>query len=125
MEQHTKEPTIQDAPGTELVYLASPYTHECPLVVSDRHWRTMAFVARHLVAGRLVYSPIVYAHTMALRHTMPTSHEWYWIFNKTMIDRCDVVWILRLDGWEQSVGVCAEINYAEMTGKPIKYWPSE
>ena len=125
MEQHTKEPTIPDASRTELIYLASPYTHENPLVVADRHRATMAFVAKHLLDGRFVYSPIVYAHTMAMRHVMPISSEWWWAFNKSMIERCSVVWVLCLENYQHSRGMRDEIDYAEFLDKPVKYWPNE
>ena len=125
MEQHTKEPTLQDAPGTELIYLASPYTHENPLVVADRHRSTMTFVAKHLLDGRFIYSPVVYAHTMAMRYSLPSSAEWWWAFNKTMIERCNVVWVLCLAGYEHSRGVRDELDYAEVLDKPIKYWNVE
>ena len=40
-------------------------------------------------------------------------------FYETMIDWCDQLWVLMLDGWEDSVGVQAEIEYAERLDKSI------
>lgn len=125
MEQHTEEQTPRVAPGTELIYLASPYSHENFVIVNARYRDTQDFVARHLAAGRFIYSPIVYAHPLAVRHNLPTSAEWWWAFNKTMIDHCDMIWVLCLRDWENSRGVRDEIDYAEIIGKLVKYWPSE
>lgn len=40
---------------------------------------------------------------------------------KSLISKCDELWVLKIDGWEQSKGVSAEIEYAESLNIPIKY----
>lgn len=39
----------------------------------------------------------------------------------TFISRVDEVWVLTSDGWLDSKGVQAEINFAKAIGKPVRY----
>lgn len=40
---------------------------------------------------------------------------------RTIIERCDQVWVLQFDGWDSSVGVRGEIDHATLHNKPITY----
>ena len=37
------------------------------------------------------------------------------------IDASDEVWVLKMPGYTESVGICAEIDYAMKWGKPVKF----
>ena len=120
MESNTKKQEALFEAEYDLIYVASPYSHQNKEVESVRYGQVADFVQRHLKEGRLVYSPIVYAHALALRHALPTSAEWWWLFNKRMVEKCDRMWVLCLNGWENSRGVRDEIEYAKIIGKPVK-----
>lgn len=104
-----------------MIYLASPYTHPDPAVQQMRYEQAMAAQVQLLLRGFHVYSPIVACHPMALAYELPTDAWWWLHYNNDMIHRCRSVYVLRLDGWEQSVGVAEEIKYAEANKIPVFY----
>jgi hypothetical protein len=46
-------------------------------------------------------------------------------YDRKFLERCDEVVVLMLDGWEESVGVQAEIRIAGELGKPVRYLAPE
>jgi hypothetical protein len=82
----------------------------------DRYNAVQDFIAKHQDEyDQMLYSPIVHYHHMAVAHKMPTNWEWWWKLNKEMLDHCTTILELRIDGWETSKGMQAEIKYAEET----------
>jgi len=111
-----------------LVYLASPYSHQNPEIESKRYHAVMRAAVRMLGEGVPVFAPIVYSHPMVPYANFIWDGEGEnGLFDKRsdfdyrMIDACDVLCVLMLDGWEESVGVSAEIEYAQKAGKFIEY----
>lgn len=104
-----------------MIYLASPYSHPDPAVRQERYEQTMAAQAFLLREGRYVYSPIVASHPMALAHDLPTDAGWWKKYNHGMMNVCSEVFVLRLDGWDTSVGVLDEIAFALHYGIPITH----
>ncbi len=110
-----------------MIYLASPYSHPSADVRHDRFLAAKASTLRLLKAGHLVFSPIVYGHQFA--DLLGTDSGWRTLALvqrilrcfPAMIDCCDELWVLKLDGCFQSSGVWNEIEYANATGKPVKY----
>ena len=99
-----------------MIYVASPYTHPDRNVREQRYHDVMRFIAEHQTEyDQMLYSPIVHYHDMAVFHDLPTNWEWWWDKNKQMMDLASAVLELRIDGWETSKGMQAEIKYAEET----------
>ncbi len=69
----------------------------------------------------LVYSPL--SHHFAVRDRFPHSWSFWEKPSIGMLDKCDVMMILMLDGWRDSVGVTAETEHAIATRKQILYVP--
>ncbi len=70
--------------------------------------------------GHFIYSPIVHFHPIACLHDLPRDVDFWWEFNKDMIERCDEFWVLTLPGWENSIGILKETELASELGKPVK-----
>ena len=110
----------------KLIYLASPYSHDDPHVIERRVRQVQAAAARLIELGHLIFSPIVYTHPIAEMtsfapvNTAEAMSGWM-DYDKAMIDKCDELWVLELDGWAQSRGVEAERNHALNTGKTIRH----
>ena len=68
-----------------------------------------------------VYSPIAHWHPIALAYKLPTDSGYYRSMNEAMIRVCDQFFVLMLDGWHKSIGVQAEIDYAESIGSVPQY----
>ena len=96
----------------EMVYLASPYTHKDPSVEEWRYRAVLVATAILTARGVNVFSPIVYSHHLA--RVLPQqlyTHDFWLNFDKKFMDRCEVLSILSLPGWDKSDGVNTEFNY--------------
>lgn len=102
-----------------MIYLASPYTHRDPLVMDYRHEAALMFTSEQLQRGHTVFSPIVYGRQFeaVLGHTF---QDWK-SFNDIMLSRATQVWVLKLDGWDESRGVMYEIGEAQRLGIDIYF----
>jgi hypothetical protein len=102
-----------------MIYLASPYSHPDKAVEAERYQQTMRAFAELCLAGAIIYSPIVSCHPAAVAYGMPTDAAWWARFNREFMFCCDRLVVLRLPGWEESVGVRDEITFfAERGIKP-------
>ena len=70
-----------------------------------------------------VYSPIVSNHEVAKHHDLPKDWAYWEKIDFMFIDACQELWVLMMEGWEESKGVQAEIKYAQARDIPIKYIP--
>lgn len=103
-----------------LIYLASPYSHNSAAVRLARYLAARFVTITEIKAGTAIFSPIVYGHDMETQ--IGTAFEPWRAINDAMIEKCDEVWVLCLDGWQQSRGVRYEIEFASALEKPIKYF---
>jgi hypothetical protein len=105
-----------------MIYLASPYTHPDPDVVAQRVLETQRnAVALWVEHNVFVFSPIMHWHHAAVEQDLPTDAESWQGYNEHMMRFCEAVYVLCLDGWENSKGVAAEIRYAQLLHLPIIY----
>ncbi len=107
--------------GSAVVYLASPYSHP-DVQVRDARFHAVCRVAAMLsAAGVLVYAPIAHGHAIALAGQLPTDFAYWEALDRAMLAACGRVVVVTLPGWENSVGVQAEIRIATAMGLPIRY----
>jgi hypothetical protein len=103
-----------------MVYLASPYSSPDTLVRQARFDAACRAASALIRQGKSVFSPIVYSH-VPCQYGLP----WYWGFwqqhDLAFLAMCDEVVVLKLDGWQQSVGIQAEIAAAKAFGKPVSF----
>jgi len=104
-----------------MIYLASPYSHAEERVRVRRYLYTREFVYRQLAKGVPLVSPIVYCHQFARDFDAPTDAVSWLPLNAALIEAAKGLWVLKLDGWEDSVGVKMEIEKADLLGLPITY----
>lgn len=108
-----------------MIYLASPYSH---LNARVREWRfheVCRAAAALLRAGVTVFSPIAHSHSIACCG-VPSCWEFWSQVDREFLLRCDVLAVLTLPGWRESIGVQAEINLAQESGLPVVFVaPSE
>ncbi|MEM7504885.1 MAG: DUF1937 family protein [Pseudomonadota bacterium] len=105
----------------QVIYLASPYGH-------PQHWvrvkraRLAARATAHFIArGHQVISPIAHGHAVSLEdiEELITADQWY-DYGFRLLEQCNELWVLRLSGWQHSIGVQAEIKLAADKGLPRK-----
>ena len=106
-------------------YLASPYSSVDADVREERYHKVMCHSANLLKKGIIAYSPIVYSHEMSKKFEMPSDADFWWFFNKIMLDKCDVLMVYKMQDWDKSKGVKQEIDYALENDIPIVYCEEE
>lgn len=105
---------------SKLIYLATPYSHEDPLVRLARYEIAVEATSTLFRKGFFVYSPIVHGHPITVKgfgHQFTDWAQW----NELMIWRSDQMVVVQMLGWETSKGIAAEVKIAERLGKPVYY----
>lgn len=106
------------------IYLATPYTNKNKMIMNFRY--IFVNYAASLLMDKpyefVVFSPITHCHEIALNHKLPTTWDFWSAYDFYFIDVLNEVWVFMQDGWKESVGVQAEIDYARKNNKPIVYF---
>jgi len=103
-------------------YLASPYSVDADYELMRLRYKcVMKKTAELTREGFAVFSPIVNSHILSTRYAMPTTFDFWAKIDYEFIAVCSEVWVYKMDGWEDSVGVQKEIEYAQSLGKTVKY----
>lgn len=103
-----------------MIYLASPYSHPDAAVRQMRYEIARSVTVWAVHRGHIIFSPIVYGHDLAKQGETPGDWRFWQHFDEEMIALAAQVWILTIDGWQESVGVTAERELARKLGKEIK-----
>ena len=109
-----------DSTKAPVAYLATPYSH------SDHNIQRIRFLQVTWMASELLrqniytYSPITHNIAMNAMGIFGDFKDWM-SFDHSMLERCDRLLVLQLQGWEDSKGVAAEIACAKELGMPIEY----
>jgi len=104
-----------------MIYLASPYSHEDPAVREKRYHAAMEATARLINNGIHIISPIVHGHAMAEKHNMKGDFQFWNEYCIDMMLMCESILVLKLPGWQNSIGVTAEIKEARKHGIYVMY----
>lgn len=101
-----------------MIYLSIPYAgHE---YVSFRV--SCAMAAKLVEAENVVIAPIIHGHALSEHGHMLDHGRDFWLKHDLEILRhCNQVVVVKLKGWEESVGVQAEMAEARKLGIPIIY----
>jgi hypothetical protein len=103
-----------------LTYLASPYSHHDKQIQERRFQAACWQAALMLQAGKLVFSPIAHTHPIAA-YGLPGDWSFWQAYDRAMLERCNELAVLQLDGWEESIGVQAEIIIAKELNLPVQF----
>ena len=104
-----------------LVYLATPYSHPDRAVRVQRFEIANRVAAEMMRAGIHVFSPISHTHPIAEAGELPKGWEYWEAYDRAILVACVEVCVLQQNGWEESIGVTAEIAIAKEMGLPITY----
>lgn len=102
-----------------LVYLAQPYTHPTITVQYERYFHAKRVSANLRLQGVLIYSPIAETHAQAEEFSLGKEFDYWQTYCLRMVMACDALVVLKLPGWEWSVGLAAELSLARAAGKKI------
>jgi len=119
-EEETKDETCTED-QKPLTYLACPYSDD------DREVRLARFDAVNRVASELmrqglhIFSPISHTHPILESGGLPCGWDYWAAYDRAVLSVCNKLIVLKLDGWERSIGVTAEVQIAVEMGLPIEY----
>jgi len=101
------------------IYLASPYAHADAEVREARYRAARECAIRFMRQGLCLYAPIVHNHPLASE--LPADHEYWMKMDLPILRRADELWVLKIDGWQQSRGVAREIKEATECRMPVRF----
>ena len=104
-----------------MIYLASPYTHPDECVEGCRFEAVCVAAAALMRRGHHIFSPIAHTHPIKEAGGLPQTWAYWHLYDRWYLDRVDEVWVLTLEGWADSTGVCAERDIALARGIPVRY----
>jgi len=103
----------------EMIYLASPYSHPDRNLVNERVGITRQCCAALINKKFCVWSPILMTHGIA--YGLPTDAKFWMEYNFDFIRRCEYIFVLKIPGWDTSVGVAEEIAVAKSLFIPVRF----
>lgn len=68
-----------------------------------------------------LFSPIMHNHQASIFCDINGNWDFWKTFCINMLDKCDEMYVFMIDGWESSVGVWAEIEYALNNNKKLYF----
>lgn len=105
----------------KLIFVSTPYSHEDEDVKMDRQLTVKAYVAKLMNEGLFAYSPIASCLDLAKKHDLPTDWDYWNNYCEAMLERCDIMHVIMMEGWDVSTGVKEEIAIATELNIPIIY----
>jgi len=103
------------------VFVSSPYSDPDQNVIEERVKVAQRYVAQLASNDILAFSVLAYIHPILKDHPLPTDYEFWKDLCVRGMEMCEVVHVLCIEGWEDSVGVQDEIEIARSLKKRIVY----
>ena len=110
-----------------LIYLASPYTRHGLAGAAKRSAETRRFemvakaAAFFMDQGHHIFCPIAHTHPLWQYGLQKKNGDWWLDQDFAILKHCNQLWVYMLEGWKESYGVQAEMQYAREQGMPIYY----
>ena len=106
-----------------MIYIACPYNHADPNVREFRFKAVSTYAGSLMLNGSKVFSPISHSHPIHVNtpNGLPKTWEFWRIHDLHMLAKCSILHVYKLQGWLESVGVGAEIEFACDLRIPITF----
>lgn len=102
-----------------MIYLASPYSTPEDGTTREQRYRLVRRATEVWIKQNyVIFSPIVYTHHLNIGGV--DARTWKQ-FNDAIQKTCSSLWVLKIPGWDKSVGVLGEIELAVSIGQRIEY----
>ena len=121
----TKTDTIPRATKTDtmrVVYVACPYSDPVPAIMKDRHDKATQYAAQLIEDGAIAFSPLTHSRPM-VQYMEEHGEDWetWRTVDLAFLSMCTEIHVLRLPGWDSSVGVLSEVQEARRHGIKVIY----
>jgi len=103
-----------------MIYIAVPYSHKNKETVLDRVEKFCRADAIFIASGLITVSPIS-KHFILDYQNLPGNWIYWQRYSFELLKNCKGIIVLMLEGWEESIGVACEIEYAKNSSIPIYY----
>lgn len=107
-----------------LYYLASPFTHTQKEIMRMRTEIAIDVSIKLVNADYIIFSPIAYNGSW-IDKGVRGDWEFWKEFDLKIISKCEGVIVLTMPGWENSVGVTEEVEFAKEMAIPVYYLSPE
>lgn len=105
-------------PTGALAFLSTPYSLRPDL--NRAHVEACTIAGKLMRAGIHIFSPIAHGHVAGIFGVIdPFDHEFWLAQNEPMLQRCDILIVANMEGFEVSKGIEHEVNTFVRLGKPI------
>jgi len=102
--------------GPKRIYLAIPYSG-----MEEQSFEASCRIAAKLMnEGHIVFSPIAHSHPLVAHGAPQGDHDFWMKQDLAVLEHCDEMHIVCLDGWRESRGVGVEIVFAREHNIPIE-----
>lgn len=110
------------APAAEgFWYLATPYS-KFPAGLEAAHKAACEYAATLIKSGVRIYCPIAHTHPIAVFGNIdPYSHAIWLPADRPFMDNAVGLIVVKMTGWEKSIGITEEIKTFKKAGKPILF----
>lgn len=118
---HKMKTELPKIKANKLYYLATPYSHP------NKGVKTCRGVIAELIGSKLVemgyhiFGPIAESSQYTKYTDIGGNWEFWSTHDRLMLERCDGLIVCTLKGWEESIGVTAEIAHATELNIPVYY----
>lgn len=102
-----------------LYYLASPYSHPSKRTMTNRYHTANRIAASMIEEGYLLITPIASSVSLCKDSNLSGSFMTWARLDLELVARSDGVIVLDMPGWQQSIGVTAEILRATDLQLPV------
>lgn len=111
-----------------MIYIACPFRHPNHKVRIERVETANRYAYRILRSGHPCFSPLSHSYPIEMMgnewppdgYDMIPDEMWMRV-DISILQHCEQVHVLMIDGWKESVGVGKEIAFAISRGIPILY----
>lgn len=104
-----------------MIYIAAPYSSKEKEVTIARVKKVCEYSADLLVKRISCVSPITLGTGIMSEAKLPTDFEFWQHLSYDLLELCKTMHVLKLDGWDESIGVLAEIKFALENNIEIVY----
>jgi hypothetical protein len=106
----------------KVVYLAGPFSSD--LKVIEKHREVLHDYYTYLIYDRYnqpVFGPITQSGRLSKKFGLSGKYDYWKAQDRAMVKKCDAVWVMAIDGWEDSIGVEDELALAKELGKQVLF----
>lgn len=109
--------------NVKYIYLASPYSDPDPNVRQSRFMDICRYAGDCMLKGEFVFSPIAHSHPIAVLHLDIPEQGWdFWgPICRKQLGLASKMRVVKLDGWDKSVGIAGELEIAKELGLEVEY----